>query len=379
MLKFRTLLYGLLFVLLGASCSQPKVSVRLVGFTNDTLAVAYLAVEDYPDIQSDADPRIVWDTLVATGGEAVFSPAGRQSFYNITPLEMPSFSVRVIIDPTDCLHIDIRREGTACSYTARGSVMAEGMTDYSLFVREIMRQIDSTYLLLEKNMRDERMCRLYDSLHNRRRELSAKWVAAHLDNPAAVLVMPRLKPEEQLKYYPLLSDEVRHSSAAVYMEQSRKRAEANLASRDARERIKEGEEAPDFTLPDSTGRQVRLSQLRGKWVVLDFWGTWCGWCVKGIPDMKKYEERYRRKCTFVSIDCNEGRKVWLAGLAEHRMPWLQLYNDPKAELLSRVNILYGVRAYPTKFILRSDGRIHKIVEGESPVFYEELERLFDKP
>lgn len=61
------------------------------------------------------------------------------------------------------------------------------------------------------------------------------------------------------------------------------------------------------------------------------------------------------------------------------MPWLQLYNDPQAELLSRVNVLYGVRAYPTKFILRPDGCIHKIVEGESPVFYEELERLFDKP
>lgn len=377
-MKIPTLFYLLLFVLLGASCSQPKVSIRLVGFTNDTLAVAYVAVEDYPGVQSDADPRIVWDTVVATGGEAVFFPA-RQSYYLITPLETPRSSVGVIIDPTDCLHINIRWEGADFSYTAEGSAMAEGIADHARFVREVKRQIDSTYFWLERNPGSEALSRLYDSLHDRRRELSAEWVAAHTDSPAAILVIPTLNPEMQLEYYPLLSEKVRCSSAAVYMEPSRKRAEAYVASRSAREKIKKGEEAPGFTLPDSTGRQVSLSQLRGKWVVLDFWGTWCGWCVHGIPEMKKYEERYRRKCTFVSIDCNEGRKAWLAGLAEHRMPWLQLYNDPKAELLSRVNVLYGVLAYPTKFILRPNGRIHKIVEGESPVFYEELERLFDEP
>lgn len=373
------ILFSLSFlVLLETSCLQPKVTVRLVGFTNDTLAVAYVAVEDYPDVQSDADLRIVYDTVVATGGEAVFFPA-RQSYYLITPLETPMSSVNVIIDPTDCLHIDIWREGADFSYTAEGSAMAEGIADHARFVREVKRQIDSTYFCLERNPSNEVLSRLYDSLHDRRRELSAEWVAAHLDSPAAILVMPTLNPETQLEYDPLLNEKVRCSSAAVYMEPSRKRAEAYVASRSAREKVKEGEEAPGFTLPDSTGRQVSLSQLRGKWVVLDFWGTWCGWCVHGIPKMKKYEEQYRRECTFVSIDCNEGRKTWLAGLAEHRMPWLQLYNDPKAEFLSQVNVLYGVRAYPTKFILRPDGRIHKIVEGESPAFYEELERLFDKP
>lgn len=378
MVKIRISLYCSFMAFLWASCSQPKVTVRLVGFANDTLSVAYVAVEDYPKIKSDADPHIAWDTVVATGGKVCFSPA-RLSFYRISPLETPMSSVGVIIDPMDCLHIDIRRERADFSYTAEGSAMAEGIADHDLFLREIERKIDSTDLLLRENPKNEALFQVYDSLHRRRRELSAEWVFAHLDSPAAILVMPRLNPETQLEYYPLLSEEVRHSAAAVYMELGKKRAEVYVASRSAREKIKEEAEAPGFTLPDSTGRQVSLSQLRGRWVVLDFWGTWCGWCVHGIPEMKKYEERYRRECTFVSIDCNEGREAWLAGLAEHRMPWLQLYNDPKAELLSRVNVLYGVRAYPTKFILRPDGRIHKIVEGESPVFYEELERLFDKP
>lgn len=378
-MKIKFLFNLSLVVLLWTSCSQPGVTIRLVGCENDTLSVAYVAVEDSPDIQSDSDSRIVWDTLVAKGGKVTLSLA-RQSVCVIAPLETPNSYLKMIIAPEDCLRIDIRREGRIFSYTAEGSAMADGITSHHLFTKEIVRKIDSISFLLEKNPRDEKLYQLYDSLHGRRRELSAEWVAAHLDSPAAILLMPNLNPETLLEYYPLLSEEVRNSVAAVcIMEPAKKRAEAYLATKNARETIKEGAMAPDFMLPDSTGRFVNLSQLRGKWVVLDFWGTWCGWCVKGIPEMKKYEARYRRACTFVSIDCNENREMWLTGLEKYQMPWLQLYNDRQAELSSRVDVLYGIQAYPTKFILRPDGCIHKIVEGEEPVFYEELNRLFDKP
>ena len=56
----------------------------------------------------------------------------------------------------------------------------------------------------------------------------------------------------------------------------------------ASQSIAEGQMAPDFTLKDLQGNDLSLSSLRGKYVVLDFWGSWCGWCIKGIPDMKKY-------------------------------------------------------------------------------------------
>ena len=45
-------------------------------------------------------------------------------------------------------------------------------------------------------------------------------------------------------------------------------------------------EAPDFELNDINGKPLKLSSLRGKYVVLDFWGAWCRWCIKGIPEMK---------------------------------------------------------------------------------------------
>ena len=47
------------------------------------------------------------------------------------------------------------------------------------------------------------------------------------------------------------------------------------------------EMAPDFTLPDIDGNDFTLSSLRGKYVVLDFWGTWCKICLKGMPKLKE--------------------------------------------------------------------------------------------
>ena len=110
-------------------------------------------------------------------------------------------------------------------------------------------------------------------------------------------------------------------------------------------------------------------------MVLDFWGTWCVWCVKGIPDMKKYEEKYRKSCTFVSIDCFDSPETWKAGLEKHQMPWIHVYNPDDAPLDKNATVLYGVQGYPTKIIINPEGRIHKIFSGEGPDFYKELDAV----
>lgn len=136
--------------------------------------------------------------------------------------------------------------------------------------------------------------------------------------------------------------------------------------------MKEGVLAPDFTLKDLNGHALSLSSLRGKYVVLDFWGSWCGWCIKGIPDMKKYYDKYKGKMEILGIACRDTEQNWKEAVKKHELPWLQVMNTEEED----ITLKYGIQGYPTKIVVDPEGRVTKIVVGESPAFYEYLDSLF---
>jgi len=133
-------------------------------------------------------------------------------------------------------------------------------------------------------------------------------------------------------------------------------------------------EAPDFKLNDLQGQPLSLSSLRGRYVVLDFWGSWCIWCIRGIPKMKEYYEKYNGKFEILGIDCNDPEDKWRAAVKEHALPWLHVYNPKESTLLAD----YGIQGFPTKIILSPEGQVAKTFLGEDPAFYDYLDELFGK-
>ena len=106
-------------------------------------------------------------------------------------------------------------------------------------------------------------------------------------------------------------------------------------------------------------------------MVLDFWGSWCGWCIKGMPDMKKYYEKYRGKFEIVGVDCSDTVEKWKKAVADNQLPWLHVYNKAADGTPEK----YAVEGYPTKVIINPDGTINKIIVGESQDFYKYLDDL----
>ena len=157
--------------------------------------------------------------------------------------------------------------------------------------------------------------------------------------------------------------DARHNNAAVNNSESTTRVEQEDA---------DAMMAPDFTLNDIYGMPLTLSSFRGTYVVLDFWGSWCPWCIKGIPEMKKYYQKYSGKFEIIGIDCNDPVEKWKAAVANYDMPWKHVYN-PKG---SRLAQQYDIQGYPTKIIIDPQGRVDKVVVGEDPAFYTYLDELF---
>lgn len=132
---------------------------------------------------------------------------------------------------------------------------------------------------------------------------------------------------------------------------------AGLASKEDPPGI--GDAAPDFVLPGLEGGEFRLSDYRGRPVVINFWGTYCPPCVAEMPLIQKYYDLYRER-GLVVLGVNENDPVVTARAFVRQLN----LSFPILMDRDRVRKAYGVTAYPTTFFVGGDGRVVAIEEGE---------------
>ncbi|MCX7798472.1 MAG: TlpA family protein disulfide reductase [Melioribacter sp.] len=121
--------------------------------------------------------------------------------------------------------------------------------------------------------------------------------------------------------------------------------------------------APDFALPTTDGKILKLSDYRGKIVILDFWATWCPPCRKGIPDLIDIKKKYGSKgveIIGISVDTDTKNEV-IPFIKEKGINYPVVYGN------QNVYKQYGgIRAIPTTFIIDKEGKIVASYEGLVP-------------
>ena len=184
--------------------------------------------------------------------------------------------------------------------------------------------------------------------------------------------------KDALEVLEIIPDKVKEGVLKDYIVQATERANKAKARSEAAELVKDGMQAPDFTLKNEKGEDFSLSSIynQGKYIILDFWGEWCYWCKKGIPDMKQLYKDAKGKIEILSIDCGDTEEVWKNAIVEHELPWLHVYNP--GEGMADLAITYAIQGYPTKIILNPDGTINKTIIGEDPEFYDYVKSLIKK-
>ena len=203
-------------------------------------------------------------------------------------------------------------------------------------------------------------------------EIQKDYIRQHPDDDLSIYLLPSLGQKNAKELLPLISEKAQSGIMAPVYQAMDNALQEQKAREEARKNMVEGVVAPDFTLKDLQGKDLTLSSLRGKYVVLDFWGSWCGWCIKGIPDMKKYYEKYKDRMEILGVDCNDTEEKWKAAVEKHELPWLHVRNTDEAD----ITVKYGIQGYPTKIVIDPEGKVAKIVVGEDPAFYKYLDELF---
>lgn len=119
-----------------------------------------------------------------------------------------------------------------------------------------------------------------------------------------------------------------------------------------------GMTAMEFTETDTTGKQVKLSDYRGKYVLLEFWASWCKPCRAENPNLLKAYNKFKdRNFTIlsVSLDDEKARRAWLYAVKQDGLPWTQVSELKGFQAKSAV--LYGVSAIPANFLIDPSGKI----------------------
>ena len=124
----------------------------------------------------------------------------------------------------------------------------------------------------------------------------------------------------------------------------------------AQKLLKPGTTAPDFILPMPNGYRVQLAEFKGKYVLLDFWASWCPDCRKDIPAVKAMYEKYGKNVVFIGVSFDTARDRWAKCVADNGMTWRQV-SELKRMREAKIAQTYGVQWIPSMTLVGPDGKV----------------------
>lgn len=287
------------------------------------------------------------------------------SFYRIR-LDQRSFAI-LIAEPGKPLQVDASAPNIGATYTVSNSPENQALAKITQFLIKSGESADSLNMVasqvpdisLDTNLLRKLQAR-YDQLKSREDEQVRRFVNENSSSLTVLALIERLTPEENAPLF----EKVSKNLIAKYPNSE--------YAKSFEERVKElsrlsaGSEAPEIEMAGTDGKAIKLSSLRGKVVLIDFWASWCRPCRAENPNVVRVYNAYKEKgFDIFSVSLDASKDAWLKAIQDDGLIWQHHVSD----LLQWKNAaarLYNVEGIPMTYLIGRDGKIiAKGLRGEA--------------
>lgn len=348
-----------------AAFAQATITVNVpADCTAEGINYFYAPIQQYANAKTRAERGIQVDSVKFENSKAQISVPGNDVSY-MYGLNIEGNDVMVYVDNGQNVSVDV----TSCNpfdYKASGSLIMDATNTVNEAAAPAINKLQS----MDPSAPDFEAQR--EQAYKEYVEAQKNLIASQPGADVTLLALMNLNGEDFVDIFEALPSDYQGNIVYPLVQAQYKSEKKNLEMEQKQKNLQSGQvEAPAFTLKDLEGKEVSLSDFRGKWVILDFWGSWCPWCIKGFPELKEAYQKYAGKLEIIGIDCRESEAEWRAGVQKYQLPWVNVYNPEGSKLTEE----YGVQGYPTKAIVNPEGKIANITVGHDPAFFEVLSSL----